>query len=107
MPKSRVLLMVVSVLSAFPSLCVTFRLDLKQRQTPSSRGAVEIACPRAERLPNQKIRTPCRDKPRTGTGSRLTVLFFFEKPLQVETADGRGGGIKAPAYLDFLSHLRS
>src|ERR1700682_627354 len=84
-----------------------WRRPERQRQTPSSRGAVETAGPRAERLPNQKSQTPCRDKPRTGTDSSPTVLFFFEKLLQVETADGRSGGIEAPAHLNLLSHLRS
>src|SRR5260370_607301 len=83
-----------------------WRRPERQRQTPFSMGAVEIAGPRAKRLPNQKTQTPCRDKPRTGTDSSLTILLFFEKPLQVEAADGSGGGIKAAAHLNFLSHLR-
>src|SRR6266516_722996 len=36
---------------------------------------------------------------------RLAGFLFFEKPLQVEAADGRGGGIKTPAHLNFLSYL--
>ncbi|PYT23368.1 MAG: hypothetical protein DMG57_32190 [Acidobacteria bacterium] len=32
-------------------------------------------------------------------------MLFFEKPLQVKTADGRGGGVKTPAHLNFLSYL--
>ena len=82
-----------------------WRRPERQRQTPSSKGAVETAGPRAERLPNQKSQTPYRDKPRTGSDSSLTVLFFFEKPLQVETADGRSSGIKASAHRNFLPYL--
>jgi hypothetical protein len=70
-------------------------------------GAVETAGPRAERSLNQKSQIPYRDKSRTGTDSSLTVLFVFEKPLQVETADGRRGGIKAAAHFYFLSYLLS
>src|ERR1017187_6270210 len=44
-----------------------------------------------------------------GHPARLADFLFFEKPLQVETADSRGGGVKTPAHLnflaDFLSHL--
>src|SRR6266702_4146318 len=38
---------------------------------------------------------------------RLAGFLFFEKPLQVEAADGRGGGVKTPAHLNFLSYLVS
>src|SRR5437016_5315814 len=57
--------------------------------------------------PNQKGQTPGRDKFRTGAGSNLAVFLFFEKPLQVDTTDGSGGGVKAPARLNFLAHLLS
>src|SRR5437016_13033824 len=36
---------------------------------------------------------------------RLAGFLFLEKPLQVETADGRGGGVKTPAQLNFVSYL--
>jgi len=35
----------------------------------------------------------------------LAIFLFFEKPLQVDFADGSGGGIKASAHLDLLAHL--
>src|SRR5258708_250417 len=52
-----------------------------------------------------RSQTPCRDKPRSGGGSNLAIFLFFEKPLQVDFADGSGGGIKASAHLDLLAHL--
>src|SRR5205823_14535257 len=54
--------------------------------------------------PNRRSQTPCRDKPRSGAGSNLAIFLFFEKPLQVDFADGSGGGIKASAHLDLLAH---
>ena len=68
---------------------------------------MEIGGPREERSPNQKSRTPCRDKPRIGVGSRLPLFLLFEEPLQVDAADGSRGGIEAAAHLRFLSHLVS
>ena len=38
-------------------------------------------------------------------GQDLPLFLFFEEPLQVDAADGGGGGIKAAAHLDFLAHL--
>jgi len=38
-------------------------------------------------------------------GSNLAVFLFFEKALQVDPADRRGGGIKAAAHLDLFPHL--
>src|ERR1700686_5411690 len=70
-------------------------------------SAEETPYPRAGNSPNQRSQTPCRDRPRTGAGSNLAVLLFFQKPLQVDTADGSGGSIKASAHLDFLAHLLS
>src|SRR6266700_2524400 len=40
-------------------------------------------------------------------GHPLAGFLFFEKALQVETADGRGGGIKTSAHLNFLPYLFS
>ena len=37
-------------------------------------------------------------------GSNLAIFLFFEKPLQVELADGSGGSVKASAHLDLLAH---
>src|SRR5438552_7438432 len=56
------------------------------------------------RSPNRRSQTPCRDKPRTGAGSNLAIFLFFEKPLQVDLADGSGGSIKASAHVDLLAH---
>jgi hypothetical protein len=54
---------------------------------------------------NQKSQTPYRDKPRIGAGSSGALfLLFFEKPLQVDAADGCGGGIEAVAHLDLFAH---
>src|SRR6266446_9762518 len=82
-----------------------WRRPRRQRQTPSSMGAVETPGPRAERRPNQKSQTPYRDKPRSGAGSSGPVFLFFEKPLQIDAADGCGGGIEAPAHLSLLTDL--
>jgi hypothetical protein len=35
----------------------------------------------------------------------LAIFLFLEKPLQVDAADGSGGGIKAAAHLDLLAYL--
>src|SRR6266851_7874405 len=84
-----------------------WRHPIRRRQTPSSMSAEETPFPRAGRPPTQRSQTPCRDKPRSGAGSSLAVFLFFEKPLQVDAADGSGGGIKASAHLDFFAHLLS
>src|SRR5258707_7553662 len=68
-------------------------------------SAVETAVPRAARSPNRRSQTPCRDKPRTGAGSNLAIFLFFEKPLQVDLADGGGSSSKASAHGDLLAHL--
>src|SRR5205807_10671904 len=81
-----------------------WRHPRRRRQTPSSRSAEEIPFPRAGSSPNQRSQTPCRDRPRTGAGSNLAIFLFFEKPLQVDTADGSGGSIKASAHVDLLAH---
>src|SRR6266478_10176434 len=67
--------------------------------------------PWAERSPNRRSQTPCRDKPRTGAGagSTLAIFFFFElffeKALQVDRADRRGGRVEASAHLDLFAYL--
>ena len=38
---------------------------------------------------------------------RLAGFLFFEEALQVETANGRGGGIETLTHFNFLSHLLS
>src|SRR2546425_3432684 len=38
-------------------------------------------------------------------GHPLAGFLFFKKPLQIETADGRSGGVKTPAHVNFLSYL--
>src|SRR5437016_11983208 len=38
-------------------------------------------------------------------GHPLAGFLFFKKPLQIETAYGRGGGVKTPAHVNFLSYL--
>src|SRR5258708_30033176 len=70
-------------------------------------GVVETLFPPEGQSPNQKSRTPYRDKPRTGAGSSLALFLFLEEPFQVDAADGGGSGIKALAHLDFLAHLLS
>jgi hypothetical protein len=35
----------------------------------------------------------------------LAIFLFFKQPLQIDLADGSGGGIKASAHLDLLAHL--
>src|SRR5260370_41999552 len=70
-----------------------------------STRAEETAVPRAGRSPNRRSQTPCRDKPRTGAESNLAIFLFFEKPLQVDFADGGGGGIKAAAHLDLFANF--
>jgi hypothetical protein len=72
-------------------------------------GAVETAGLRAERRPTRKSHLPYPDKSPSGAGTRLRAFrirlagfLFFEKPLQVETADGRGGGVETPAHLNLL-----
>ena len=35
----------------------------------------------------------------------MAIFLFFEKPLQVDLADGGGGRLKASAHLDLLAHL--
>src|SRR5437016_6910439 len=37
-------------------------------------------------------------------GHPLAGFLFFEKALQVETADGRSGGVKTPTHLNFLAY---
>src|SRR5438067_5494373 len=38
-------------------------------------------------------------------GHPLAGFVLFKKPLQIETADGGGGGIKTSAHLNFLAYL--
>jgi len=38
-------------------------------------------------------------------GHPLAGFLFFEKALQIEPADGRGGGVKTPAHLNLLAYL--
>src|SRR6267143_5519170 len=49
---------------------------------------------------SRSVSKRCRD-------IRLASFLFFEKPLQVETADGRGGRVKTSAHLNFLLYLLS
>ena len=67
----------------------------------------ETPSPRAGRPLQTKSQTPYRDKPQTGAGSRPAAFPFSEKPLQVDAADGSGGGLKASTHLDSLAHLLS
>src|SRR5260370_818632 len=70
-------------------------------------SAVETAGPRAGHRPKRKSQTPYRDKPRTGAGSSGPVFLLLEKPLQIDAANGSGGGIEAPPHLNLLAHLLS
>src|SRR5260370_20457873 len=67
-------------------------------------SAVETAGPRAGHRPKRKSQTPYRDKPRTGAGSSGPIFLLFEKPLQIDAANGSGGGIEAPPHLNLLAH---